>query len=134
MDASRWPLKQTQSPLFAPDVAPQPTNTLGKRVLPLQVWHNYGFDRHVLANMGIHCAGFGGDTLHMARLHDASRKLQGGYSLESLSSDQQVAVLGGVSLALVSGLMRGRIVSTSCVYAAFWGPAFFPPTAWLEPT
>jgi DNA polymerase-1 len=63
------------------------------------VWHNYGFDRHVLANMGIACDGFGGDTLHMARLHDASRKLSGGYSLESLSSDNQVTVCGFCVLA-----------------------------------
>lgn len=54
------------------------------------MWHNYGFDRHVLKNMHVDCDGFGGDTLHMARLHDASRKLAGGYSLESLSSDRKV--------------------------------------------
>jgi hypothetical protein len=39
----------------------------------LQVWHNYSFDYHVLDNLGIECKGFGGDTLHMARLFDASR-------------------------------------------------------------
>ena len=55
-----------------------------------KVWHNYGFDRHVLANMGVRCGGFAGDTLHMARLHDASRKLAGGYSLEALSGDRQL--------------------------------------------
>ncbi len=38
-----------------------------------QVWHNYGFDRHVLANLGIYGRGFAGDTMHMARLYDASR-------------------------------------------------------------
>jgi hypothetical protein len=26
-----------------------------------KVWHNYGFDRHVLFNEGINCLGFGGD-------------------------------------------------------------------------
>lgn len=57
-------------------------------------WHNYGFDRHVMANppLNIHCRGFAGDTMHMARLWDSSRKLKG-YSLESLSSDQQVGIL-----------------------------------------
>lgn len=39
----------------------------------LKVWHNYGFDRHVLWNHGIDVLGFGGDTMHMARLWDASR-------------------------------------------------------------
>mmetsp|Transcript_3784 Transcript_3784/g.4888 ORF Transcript_3784/g.4888 Transcript_3784/m.4888 type:complete len:1000 (+) Transcript_3784:3-3002(+) len=56
-----------------------------------KVWHNYGFDRHVLYNMGINCKGFAGDTMHMARLWDASRdkKAAGGagYSLESLTED-----------------------------------------------
>jgi hypothetical protein len=59
----------------------------------LKVWHNYGFDRHVLENMGpednkLGCGGFGGDTMHMARLWDASRKYSGGYSLEGLSGEQ----------------------------------------------
>lgn len=57
-----------------------------------KVFHNYGFDRHVLWNEGIDCQGFGGDTMHMARLQDTSRaKGQGegrglGYSLEALTS------------------------------------------------
>jgi hypothetical protein len=34
--------------------------------------------------------GFDGDTLHLSRLHDASRKTKGGYGLEALSSDAQV--------------------------------------------
>jgi hypothetical protein len=49
-----------------------------------QVWHNFSFDRHVLNNHGIECNGLAGDTMHMARMFDASR-LQGGgsgYSLE----------------------------------------------------
>ena len=54
----------------------------------LKVWHNYGFDRHVLWNEGIDVKGFGGDTMHMARLHDTGRMALGkGYSLESLSED-----------------------------------------------
>jgi DNA polymerase-1 len=53
-----------------------------------KVWHNYSFDRHVLGNMGIDCKGFQGDTMHMARMWDASRRWtgDGGYSLESLTT------------------------------------------------
>ena len=35
-----------------------------------KVWHNYSFDRHVLYNHNVNCMGFGGDTMHMARLWD----------------------------------------------------------------
>lgn len=57
-----------------------------------KVWHNYGFDRHVLEGlMGQPLVGFAGDTLHMSRLHDASRKHKGGYGLEVLSSDRDVS-------------------------------------------
>ena len=55
-----------------------------------KAWHNYGFDRHVLFNMGIDCKGFGGDTMHMARLQDTGRAKWasgGGYSLEALTED-----------------------------------------------
>lgn len=53
-----------------------------------KIWHNYGFDRHVMYNENIDCQGFAGDTMHMARVWDTSRdKLSGGggYSLESLT-------------------------------------------------
>ena len=56
----------------------------------LKVWHNYGFDRHVMWNEGIDCQGFGGDTMHMARLQDTSRLRAGtglGYSLEALTGE-----------------------------------------------
>eukprot|EP00594_Rhizosolenia_setigera_P005159 CAMPEP_0178949760 /NCGR_PEP_ID=MMETSP0789-20121207/6247_1 /TAXON_ID=3005 /ORGANISM="Rhizosolenia setigera, Strain CCMP 1694" /LENGTH=1085 /DNA_ID=CAMNT_0020630353 /DNA_START=111 /DNA_END=3371 /DNA_ORIENTATION=+ len=58
----------------------------------LKVWHNYGFDRHVLWNEGIDCRGFGGDTMHMARLRNTARLMHPnpmfrGYSLEALSAD-----------------------------------------------
>ena len=58
----------------------------------LKVWHNYGFDRHVMWNEGINCLGFGGDTMHMARLQDTSRakfssSAGQGYSLEALTAD-----------------------------------------------
>ncbi|KAL7574516.1 hypothetical protein ACA910_015872 [Epithemia clementina (nom. ined.)] len=49
----------------------------------MKVWHNIGFDRHVLWNEGIDVRGFGGDTMHMARLQNTSR-LQ--YSLEKLTA------------------------------------------------
>ena len=58
----------------------------------LKVWHNYGFDRHVMWNEGIDCLGFGGDTMHMARLQDTSRIMHSvsefrGYSLEALTAE-----------------------------------------------
>ncbi|KAM9986691.1 hypothetical protein ACTFIY_011098 [Dictyostelium cf. discoideum] len=53
----------------------------------LKVWHNYAFDRHIFYNHGINVKGFGGDTLHMARLWNASRMNSGGYSLEALSKE-----------------------------------------------
>jgi DNA polymerase-1 len=53
-----------------------------------KVWHNYSFDRHILYNHGINCMGFGGDTMHMARLWNPCRVGESGtYSLESLSKD-----------------------------------------------
>lgn len=51
----------------------------------LKAWHNYAFDRHVLWNHGIDVRGLGGDTMHMARLWDASRKT--GYSLAALTEE-----------------------------------------------
>ncbi|EEC51736.1 pol1-like DNA polymerase, partial [Phaeodactylum tricornutum CCAP 1055/1] len=56
----------------------------------LKVWHNYGFDRHVMWNEGIDVQGLGGDTMHMARLQDTCRSKMakgGGYSLEALTAD-----------------------------------------------
>ena len=55
-----------------------------------KVWHNYGFDRHVVENMDLAMNGFGGDTMHMARLYDSARlRTHGGdgYSLEALGRD-----------------------------------------------
>jgi DNA polymerase-1 len=57
-----------------------------------KVWHNYSFDRAVLWNHGIDVRGFGGDTMHMARLWDSNRQARGGgagYSLASLSNDRK---------------------------------------------
>ncbi|GAB2243457.1 hypothetical protein Droror1_Dr00020232 [Drosera rotundifolia] len=55
-----------------------------------KVWHNYSFDSHIIENYGIKVSGFHADTMHMARLWDSSRRLEGGYSLEALTSDQRV--------------------------------------------
>lgn len=55
-----------------------------------KVWHNYSFDRHVLERMGVSCKGFYGDTMHMARLWDSSRTGRGGYSLEALTTEEQL--------------------------------------------
>lgn len=46
-----------------------------------KVWHNYAFDRHVLANHGIVAEGFGGDSMHMARLENSALQR---YSLQEL--------------------------------------------------
>ena len=50
----------------------------------LKCWHNYGFDRHILYNHGINVQGFGGDTMHMARLVDPSLT-PNSYALSALS-------------------------------------------------
>lgn len=55
-----------------------------------KVWHNYSFDCHVIENYGIKLLGFHADTMHMARLWDSSRRTDGGYSLEALTSDPRV--------------------------------------------
>jgi len=39
---------------------------------------------------GIGCGGFHGDTMHMARLWDSSRTMNGGYSLEALTSNKSL--------------------------------------------
>lgn len=81
----------------------------GLRQHCMQVWHNYGFDKHILQRQGfgiaearlrelgheaakisLSLAGFAGDTMHMARLHDAARKGTKTYSLASLTSDKSV--------------------------------------------
>lgn len=38
-----------------------------------KVWHNYGYDRHIINNCGIDIKGFGGDTMHLARLVNPSK-------------------------------------------------------------
>jgi len=57
-------------------------------------WHNYGFDRHVLYNHGIDVKGFGGDTMHMARLANPSRG-SNQYSLSKCTSNysSQISVI-----------------------------------------
>ncbi|EKX41231.1 hypothetical protein GUITHDRAFT_74910, partial [Guillardia theta CCMP2712] len=54
----------------------------------LQIFHNWSFDGHLLANHGIEILGHrSGDTVHMARLWDTSRQGRGGYKLSSLMQD-----------------------------------------------
>ncbi|GER56591.1 DNA polymerase [Striga asiatica] len=55
-----------------------------------KVWHNYSFDNHVIENYGLKVSGFYADTMHMARLWNASRRMEGGYSLEALTGDRTV--------------------------------------------
>jgi len=53
-----------------------------------KVWHNYSFDRAIMWRHGIDVKGFGGDTIHMARLWDAARTSVGKkYSLEALTAE-----------------------------------------------
>lgn len=74
----------------------------------LKVWHNYGFDRHVMWNEGIDCQGFGGDTMHMARLQDSSRSRADGrgYSLAALTSE--LFDVGKVPMKELFGVPRLR--------------------------
>lgn len=51
----------------------------------LKSWFNYGFDRHIFYNHGIDVRGFGGDSMHMARLLDPTRGPKS-YSLANLTS------------------------------------------------
>ena len=62
------------------------------------MWHNYSFDCHVIENYGIKLSGFHADTMHMARLWDSSRRTDGGYSLEALTSNPNVMSENKVSL------------------------------------
>ncbi|CAA0813954.1 DNA polymerase I B- chloroplastic/mitochondrial [Striga hermonthica] len=55
-----------------------------------KVWHNYSFDNHVIENYGLKVSGFYADTMHMARLWNSSRRMEGGYSLEALTGDRTV--------------------------------------------
>ncbi|XP_043689413.1 DNA polymerase I A, chloroplastic/mitochondrial [Telopea speciosissima] len=55
-----------------------------------KVWHNYSFDSHVIENYGLKLSGFHADTMHMARLWDSSRGIEGGYSLEDLTRDPKI--------------------------------------------
>ncbi|KAJ8754686.1 hypothetical protein K2173_010777 [Erythroxylum novogranatense] len=77
-----------------------------------KVWHNYSFDNHVVENYGIPLLGFHADTMHMARLWNSSRRLEGGYSLEALTSDRQLMarassryqkLIGKVSMKTIFG-------------------------------
>ncbi|CAL9057631.1 unnamed protein product [Musa banksii] len=72
-----------------------------------KVWHNYSFDSHALRNHGINLSGFHADTMHLARLWDSSRRINGGYSLEALTSDPNVMSSKGFHVA--DELIMGKI-------------------------
>jgi len=74
-----------------------------------KVWHNYSFDRHVVENHGIQLGGFAADTMHMARLWNTNRKLDGGYSLEALTSDAEVMADCGEMLSASETMMRAKL-------------------------
>ncbi|CAL9098054.1 unnamed protein product [Musa textilis] len=71
------------------------------------VWHNYSFDSHALRNRGIKPSGFHADTMHLTRLWDSSRRVNGGYSLEALTSDPNVMSLKKFHVA--DELIMGKI-------------------------
>ena len=74
-----------------------------------KVWHNYSFDRHVVENHhGIKLAGFAADTMHMARLWNSNRGLDGGYSLEALSSSAEVMSDCAEMLGAGAEMMRAK--------------------------
>ena len=74
-----------------------------------KVWHNYSFDRHVVENHhGIQLAGFAADTMHMARLWNSNRKLDGGYSLEALSSSADAMSDCAEMLGAGAEMMRSK--------------------------
>ncbi len=74
-----------------------------------KVWHNYSFDRHVVENHhGIKLAGFAADTMHMARLWNSNRKLDGGYSLEALSSSADAMSECAEMLGAGAEMMRAK--------------------------
>lgn len=74
-----------------------------------KVWHNYSFDRHVIENHhGIKLAGFAADTMHMARLWNSNRALDGGYSLEALSSSADAMSDCAEMLGAGAEMMRAK--------------------------
>ncbi|XP_072988592.1 DNA polymerase I A, chloroplastic-like [Typha latifolia] len=72
-----------------------------------KVWHNYSFDSHIIENYGLKLSGFHADTMHLARLWDSSRRADGGYSLEALTSDS--VVMSDAQTGLNDGLNVGKI-------------------------
>lgn len=70
----------------------------------LKCWHNYGFDRHIFFNHGINVRGFGGDTMHMARLQDPS-KMPNQYALSALSEQLEDKIVKAKQL-MIDSLME----------------------------
>lgn len=71
-----------------------------------KVWHNYSFDIHVIENYGLKVSGFHADTMHMARLWNSSRRTEGGYSLEALTSDSKIMSDGNKGF---DGMLTGKV-------------------------
>ena len=80
----------------------------------LKCWHNYGYDRHILYNHGIDCRGFGGDTMHMARLFDPSL-MPGSYSLESQSELLQAEIEETKSEMITHLREKGSPTQVACL-------------------
>ena len=81
-----------------------------------KIWHNYGFDRHIFYNHGIDVKGFGGDTMHMARLADASRGPKE-YSLSSLTTSyaSEIQVLKKKMLDFLEKEHKNNSLKSNCV-------------------
>ena len=90
-----------------------------------KVWHNYGFDRHVLENevvdgRPLKLAGFAGDTLHMARLLDTSRA---SFRLDDLTADPALMPPGFPSKTNMRGIFeRPRLKKDGTPGKAKWMP------------
>lgn len=90
-----------------------------------KVWHNYSFDRAVLANGGIDAAGFAGDTMHMGRLECTARRK---YSLGALGevllaeAKRPMEERFGVAPTLKSGA-TGKVLSVPSPLALQTDPA-----------
>lgn len=90
-----------------------------------KVWHNYSFDRAVLANGGIDAAGFAGDTMHMGRLECTARLK---YSLGALGevllaeAKRPMEERFGVAPTLKSGAI-GKMLSVPSPLALQTDPA-----------
>ena len=82
-----------------------------------------------MEQLGLGMAGFGGDTMHMARLWDSSRQGRGGYSLEALSSERRHAALCHAVLCCTTlchavprcAGLGGEAATRMALHGAGWG-------------